>query len=172
MMQFCRDPKNKGITVVVSDLSRLARNIEDQAATMTELARVRIKLHSIDEPMLDSTAAGRLSAHLLGCINQYHSDSLSERVTYRMDVAVKAGSPISLAPLGYLNTRNNGAAHLIQDPDRAPLVREACELLSTGSYTNDDVLRIVTAMGLNTRKDSPLAEHSIHQMMLNPTDTG
>src|SRR5438876_9657226 len=34
MMQFCRDPKNKGITVVVSDMSRLARNIEDQAATM------------------------------------------------------------------------------------------------------------------------------------------
>src|SRR6266566_2273997 len=32
-MQFCRDPKNKGLTVVVSDLSRLARNIEDQAAT-------------------------------------------------------------------------------------------------------------------------------------------
>ena len=44
MMQFCRDPKNKGITVVVSDLSRLARNIEDQAATMTELARLNIKL--------------------------------------------------------------------------------------------------------------------------------
>jgi len=72
MMQFCRDPKNKGITVVVSDLSRLARNIEDQAATMTELARLKIKLHSIDEPMLDTTAAGRLSANLLGCINQYH----------------------------------------------------------------------------------------------------
>jgi site-specific DNA recombinase len=48
MMQFCRDPKNKGITVAVSDLSRLARNIEDQAATMTELARLKIKLHSIE----------------------------------------------------------------------------------------------------------------------------
>jgi DNA invertase Pin-like site-specific DNA recombinase len=172
MMQFCRDPKNKGITVVVSDLSRLARNIEDQAATMTELARLKIKLHSIDEPMLDTTAAGRLSANLLGCINQYHSDSLSERVTYRMDAAVKAGRPISLAPLGYLNTRNNGAAHLIQDPDKAPLVRKAFELLSTGSYTKDDVLRMVTAMGLTTRKGAPLAKQSFHQMMVNPTYKG
>jgi DNA invertase Pin-like site-specific DNA recombinase len=57
----------------VSDLSRLARNIEDQAATMTELSHLKVKLHSIDEPMLNTTAAGRLSANLLGRINQYHS---------------------------------------------------------------------------------------------------
>jgi site-specific DNA recombinase len=149
LMQFCRGKKNKGLTIVISDLSRLARNIEDQAATMTELARLKVTLRSIDEPMLDTTAAGRLSANLLGCINQYHSDSLSERVTYRMDAAVKAGRPFSLAPLGYLNTRNNGAAHLIQDPERAPLVRKAFELLSTGNYTKDDVLRMVSAMGID-----------------------
>ena len=42
LMQFCRERKNKGLTVVVSDLSRLARNIEDQAAAMTELARLEL----------------------------------------------------------------------------------------------------------------------------------
>ncbi len=71
-----------------------------------------------------------------------------------------------------MNTRNNGAAHLIQDPDRAPLVRKAFELLSTGSYTKDDVLRMVTAMGLTTRKGAPLAKQSFHQMMVNPTYKG
>jgi site-specific DNA recombinase len=172
MMQFCREHKNKGLIVVVSDLSRLARNIEDQAATMTELARLKINLRSIDEPMLDSTAAGRLSANLLGVINQYHSDSLSERVTYRMDAAIRAGRPISLAPLGYVNARNNGAAHLLQDPEKAPLVRKAFELMSTGSYTKDDVLRMVTAMGLTSRSGARLAKQTFHQMMVNLTYKG
>ena len=89
-----------------------------------------------------------------------------------MDAAVKAGRPISLAPLGYLNTRNNGAAHLIQDPGKAPLVRKAFELLSTGSYTKDDVLRMIGAMGLTTRKGARVAKQSFHQMMVNPTYKG
>jgi hypothetical protein len=71
-----------------------------------------------------------------------------------MDAGIKAGRPISLAPLGYLNTRANGTAHLIQDPERAPLIRKAFEL-PTGSYTKDDALRMVTAMGLTTRKGAP-----------------
>jgi DNA invertase Pin-like site-specific DNA recombinase len=157
--------------VAVSDLSRLARNIEDQAATLTELSRLKVKLHSIDEPMLNTTAAGRLSANLLGRINQYHSDSLGERVTYRMDAGIKAGRPISLAPLGYLNTRANGTAHLIQDPERAPLIRKAFEA--------DRQLhkRRCAAHGHrdgfdHTQRRSGVSKHSFHQMMGNAAYKG
>jgi DNA invertase Pin-like site-specific DNA recombinase len=46
---------------------------------------------SVDEPILDATAAGRLSANMIGAMNQFFSDSLSERIRYRMRAGFEAG---------------------------------------------------------------------------------
>ncbi len=91
LLDYCRENKDKISHVVVADLSRFARNMEDQVTAMTRLARMGITLQSVDEPHIDKTAAGRLTANLLGAVNQFYSDSLSERVRYRMQEAVKAG---------------------------------------------------------------------------------
>ena len=62
-----------------------------------------ISLVSVDEPMnrIDKSAAGKLSADLLGSVNQFYSDVLSERVRYLMSEAVKAGRFVWRAPLSY-----------------------------------------------------------------------
>ncbi len=62
---------------------------------------------------------------------------------------VLTGLPRSLwvAPLGY-DTRTKT---VVIDPDRAPLIRKAFELLAEGSAISD-VMRQVTALGLTTRK--------------------
>jgi DNA invertase Pin-like site-specific DNA recombinase len=69
-----------------------------------------IELISVDEPHIDRTAAGKLSANLLGSVNQFYSDNLSERVCYRMAEAVKAGRFVWRAPLGYRNVQVSFAA--------------------------------------------------------------
>src|SRR5262249_32332437 len=79
MMSYCRDHKGKVTSVVFADLSRLARNIQDQSITLATFQQLGITPVSCDERIEDS-AAGRLSTNLLGIVNQFYSDSLSERI--------------------------------------------------------------------------------------------
>jgi site-specific DNA recombinase len=84
MLAYCRKHHKKISCVVVSDLSRFARNVADQGASIAELKRLGIETVSVDEPMVDDTAAGKLAANMLGVFNQYFSDSLAEKTKFRM----------------------------------------------------------------------------------------
>jgi DNA invertase Pin-like site-specific DNA recombinase len=70
MLAYCRKHHKNISCVVVSDLSRFARNVADQGQSIAELKRLGIKTISVDEPMVDDTAAGRLAANMLGVFNQ------------------------------------------------------------------------------------------------------
>jgi site-specific DNA recombinase len=169
MLMFCRQNRKRIACVVVADLSRLARNVADQAHTISTLAQLGIKLESIDEPNLDGTATGKLSANVLGAVNQFFSDSLSERTKYRMEALVKTGRFLWPAPLGYLNVDKK----LVGDPERAPLVRKAFELMSSGSCpTGDAVLKMVTGMGLRTKKGRAVKKQTFARMLSNELYAG
>ena len=108
-------------------VSSFARNVVDQGTTIAELQRLGIALVSVDEPILDATAAGRLSANMIGAMNQFFSDSLSERIRYRMRAGFEAGRYLRAAPIGYMNAEKA----LVRDPDRAPLVKKAFEFITS-----------------------------------------
>ena len=105
-------------------------------------------------------------------MNQFYSDVLSERVRYRMGEAVKSGRFVWRAPLGYRNVQANGTKNLAIDAERAPMIRKAFELLATGSYQRDAVLRAVNAMGLRTVRGAPVTPQSFSQMVCNPVYMG
>ena len=169
MMDFCRKNRGKVNVLVVADLSRLARNVLDQGTTIATLKQLGIELVSVDEPITDDTAAGKLARNMLGAMNQFFSDSLSERTRYRMQAAVKSGRFPWPAPIGYLNAEKQ----LVVDHERASLVRKAFELMASGSYpTGDAVLRMITGMGLATRKDRPLSKQSFSRMLQNEIYAG
>jgi site-specific DNA recombinase len=168
LLDYCREHRGKVSHVIVADLSRLARNVADQGMIIGRLADMRITLLSVDEPQIDRTAAGKLSANLLGSVNQFYSDVLSERVRYRMGETVKAGRFPHRAPLGYRNVQANGTKNLAIDEERAPMIRKAFELLATGSYKTDDVLKAVNAMGLRTVRGTAVTPQSFSQMIRNP----
>ena len=109
-----------------------------------------------------------------GAFNQYFSDSLSERTQYRMRAAVKAGRFVWRAPIGYVNSKSGAGSTINPDLKRAPLVRKGFELMATGSYHADDVLRSITALGLRTMKDMPLPRQTMarHASQLHFTQVG
>ena len=118
--------------VVVHDLSRFARNMNDQIEVMTELRSVGVLVRSVMEDV-DETAAGKMVANMHGLINQFFSDRNAERTRVGMEKSVREGRFPFKAPAGYLNvrpTRNN--PNLIPDPERAPLVQKAFELYGRG----------------------------------------
>jgi DNA invertase Pin-like site-specific DNA recombinase len=172
LLDYCREHRGSVSHVIVADLSRLARNVANQGVLIGSLAAMGIELLSVDEPHINRTAAGILSANLLGSVNQFYSDNLSERVRYRMAECVKSGRFVSRAPLGYRNVQMNGTKNLAIDADRAPMIRKAFELLATGNYQRDAVLRAVNAMGLRTVRGSPVTPQSFSQMVCNPLYMG
>jgi DNA invertase Pin-like site-specific DNA recombinase len=164
MLAYCRENRGKVSHVVVADLSRLARNVVDQGTTIAMLQQLGITLVSVDEPITDDTAAGKLARNMLGAMNQFFSDSLSERVRFRMKAGLDAGRFLHYAPIGY----NNVEKDLVVDPQRAPLIRHAFELIASGNYsTTDSVLSLVTAMGLRTRKGRPVTKQSWGRLLSN-----
>ncbi|MGB8582927.1 MAG: recombinase family protein [Candidatus Sulfotelmatobacter sp.] len=173
MLNYCRKHKGKVTHVVFADLSRLARNVGDQSVTLATLRQLGITPVSCDETIEDS-AAGKLSVNLLGAVNQFFSDSLSERIKYRMSAGVQQGRWLCVAPIGYLNAKaaKGVPPELRIDPQRADLVRKAFELVASRSYTLEEVLRRINLLGLNTRRGRPLTKQTLSRLLRNQIYAG
>lgn len=91
MVRFCKAHRYEVGYVIVQNLSRFARNTEDQSRFLAELYRAGIELISAYEPQIDQTPAGKLAANIIGAFNQYYSDDLSVRMRDRCRAAVLAG---------------------------------------------------------------------------------
>jgi site-specific DNA recombinase len=164
MMEYCHKHKSKVSQVVVADLSRFARNVLDQGEALARLQQLGIKVVSVDEPITDDTAAGKLARNMLGSMNQFFSDSLSERIKYRMDAGLKEGRFLHLAPIGYLNKDKA----VVVDPERGPLIRQAFELIASGNYsTTDAVLKLMTGLGLRTKRGAIMTKQSWGRLLNN-----
>jgi site-specific DNA recombinase len=171
MLEYCRTHRGKVTHVVFADLSRLARNVADQSVTLTKFKKLGITPVSCDERIEDS-AAGKMSVNLLGVVNQFFSDSLSERIRYRMSAGVQEGRWLWLAPIGYLNGKN-GSSGLQVDAERAGLVRQAFELVATRSYSLEEILRRLNLLGLTTRRAGrPLTSQTLSRMLRNQIYAG
>jgi site-specific DNA recombinase len=171
MLDYCRKHKGKITHVVFADLSRLARNVADQSVTLATFKQLGITPLSCDETIEDS-AAGKLSVNLLGVVNQFFSDSLSERTRYSMSAGVQQGRWLWVAPLGYLNSKTNGVSELHVDTQRADLIRKAFELVASRSYTLEEILRRITLLGLTTRKNRSLTKQTLSRLLRNQIYAG
>jgi site-specific DNA recombinase len=172
MMQYVRKNRGKVSRLVFADLSRLARNISDQSATLAMLRELGVIPISCDEN-IDDSAAGKLTTNLLGVVHQFSSDSLSERVKYRMKAGAQAGRWLYVAPIGYLNAQSEHNEPVLKvDEQRAQLIRKAFELVATRSYTLEEVLRRITVLGLTTRKNRTVTKQTLSRMLRNEIYAG
>jgi site-specific DNA recombinase len=170
MLEYCRKHRGKVSHVIFSDLSRLARNVADQSSTLAGFQRLGITPISCDERLEDS-AAGRLSVNILGVLNQFFSDNLSERTIYRMEVGTKEGRHLHLAPIGYINGPNGTG--LVVDRERVTLVRQAFEWIATRSYNLEEILKRLKLLGLTTRRaNRPINRQTLSRMIRNPIYAG
>lgn len=92
------------------------------------------------------------------------------------------GGTISRAKLGYLNIRAEQDGRLFNtiglDEKRAPLVRKAFQLYSSGDYSLDALADTMTDLGLTTRPSArspraqPVGTSKLHQLLRDPYYAG
>src|SRR5436309_2348650 len=148
--------------VVVHKIDRLARSIEDHVAIRAALRRHGTQLVSVTEN-IEETASGRLVEGIHALMAEFYSANLATEIRKGMVQKAKQGGWPHAAPLGYRNIRESiggrQVAHIVPDPERAPLVTLAFELYATGEWTLERLREELAHQGLRSRgrRDHPAA---------------
>jgi len=131
-------------------LNRLTRNPIDSGKLSWLLQQRIIKsIQTIERQYLSDDNVLLFNVET-GQANQYILD-LSRDTKRGMLKKINAGWQTGIAPLGYLNDKENKI--IIKDPERFNLVRKMWDLMLTGNYTPPKILDIVNnEWGFRTRK--------------------
>jgi len=152
-------------------ISRFSRDKLSHFTIRALLSKLNITLRSTPEP-IDDSPTGKMVEGLLSTMAQYENDDKSERTKRGMKEAIQRGSWPFRATLGYRKIpRSDGRSRIEQDPESAPLIKQAFDLVATG-YERAEVLRIVTASGLRSKKGRKLSPQSFHNILNNPFYAG
>jgi len=95
--------------VVVHTLDRWSRNLQITLESLNILGKNNVGLVSITENLDWSTPEGRLTAHMLGMLAQYYSESLGKHVSKGLDQRAFEGKHTGGIPFGYESCWASGA---------------------------------------------------------------
>lgn len=169
MLEHCRRGRGRIHAVIVYSLTRFSRNTTDHHAIAALLRGLGITIRSVTEP-IDESPSGRLMEGILAAMAQFDNDIRSERVIAGMKAAIERGRWVGSPPIGYLKQAGRGPS-LVPDPERAPAIREAFELCARG-ISGRALLDRVTAMGLTTRRGTPVTISRLYEILRRPVYTG
>ncbi len=172
LITFCSEKKNRVDVLVVNSVSRFSRDRYAHVTVRTLLSKRGITLRSATEPV-DDSPAGKLVEGILSTIAQFENDEKAERTKRGMKAALERGTWPFPTTLGSTKIpQADGRSKIIQDPQVAPLLKQAFEMFATGRYDRVEILRIVSAEGLLTKKGKRLSPQSFCGLLKNPFYAG
>ncbi len=171
MLVFCQKNRGRIGYVVVLNLTRFARNTEDHQMVRAELVRFGVYLRSVQEP-IDESSTGRLIENVGAAFAEFDNSRRTETTVMGMKAKVQRGGWPFPAPLGYQKIGFRKDSRLVPDAESAPLIRRAFELMGTGVHTAKQVLDLVSAQGLRTKKGKKVAPQTFHRILRNPIYVG
>lgn len=133
MLAHCRESKGRIQYVVVYSVNRFARDKHDHYVIRALLSGVNITLRSVTEA-IDDSSTGRFIEGVLAAVAQFDNDVRSERTIAGIKAQLERGQWTFQPPLRYRNSLGySGGVRLERDPERAPLIEQAFEMMATGA---------------------------------------
>ena len=149
---------------------RLARNSVDGGRIIYLVDNGVIRDLRFPTFTFEPSSSGKFMLSIMLGYSKYYVDNLSENIKRGMRQKAKNGIFPTMPPIGYLNDRLARTVYL--DQERAPLIRKAFELHSTGEYTLDRLMKAITDLGLLNRQGHPLSRTQFHRLLQNPMYCG
>lgn len=104
--EMLRDARERSFDIlVVYDLSRFSRSMRVSLNIAADLERLGIEVLSATEHFDRTTAAGRLTFHMLAAASQFKSDHLSERMRAVRRGEAERGRHVGPIPVGFRRER-------------------------------------------------------------------
>ena len=173
MLTFCVKKRALITKIVVYKIDRLSRNKNSYFAMQVYLKKYDISIKSATEPLGDDSPVGRLLEGILASVSEFESDLVSQRTKLSMQHARSSGRIVHKAPVGYMMQKTEGERSVaVHDPERAPYVLKAFEMIASGSYSQAYVRRRLTREGFATRKGKAVSSQTFRRILSNRTYAG
>lgn len=142
MVEDIREGKAEGIICWHPD--RLSRNPIDAGLVIYMLDKGVIKDLKFVAYPFSNDAEGKMMLNILLGQSKYFSDKLSKDVKRGQAKKLRNGQWPGTAPTGYINsyTKAKGEQEVYPDPERFQLVRKMWDLMLTGQYSVEQVIRV------------------------------
>lgn len=159
--------------LMVTETDRIARNAEENYIIRKHLKKHTCKLVAVNQSYTEGESEETdLIIGIMSNIDEFFSKINGKKTKRGMLKKAERGEWPGWAPLGYKNVDigNELKHHYVVQKNEAvaPLVIEALELFSTGTYTAELLGRIMYEKGLRSRHNKRMAKSSFIEMMKNP----
>jgi len=155
--------------VITHKIDRSARNLKDWAL-LGDLIDQGIEMHFAHESIDLTSRGGRLSADIQAVVAADYIRNLREEVRKGFYGRLKQGLYPLKAPIGYLD-RGGGQPKTI-DPLRGPLIGQAFELYSTGTWSLQTINEELYERGLRTKAGRRVSRNGFSTILNNPFYVG
>jgi DNA invertase Pin-like site-specific DNA recombinase len=165
LLHHCQQTKGVEI-VLVHKLDRLARNVVDYATIKTILKRRGIRLVSVVE-QFDDGPVGHLLENIIASISEWYSANLGEEIKKSSFAKIQRGEWPHGPAFGYRSVREETTRKIrhVEDPDTAPLIRQAFELYATGQHSLRGLAEEMGDRGLRTRPGKPYSAQLLKKLL-------
>lgn len=173
MLEYCSKNHSLIGTVVFYDASRFSRENSDYLNVRAYLRSKGIVTRSATQ-FFDESPAGELMESMLASWATFDNRMRAQKTIEGMKAKIELGHWVHKPPLGYKSVPKaaKDEANLIPDEKRAPLIKKAFELYSTGSDSKAGVLANLTSLGLIDVSGSPLSPQTFDKLLRNPIYSG
>lgn len=155
--------------VVIHKIDRSTRNLRDWA-NLGELIDKNIDVYFANESIDLRSRGGRLSADIQAVVASDYIRNLREETRKGFYGRLKQGYYPLPAPIGYLD--QGGGEHKIHDPVRAPIVKQAFELYSTGKFSTRELSEKLYDLGLRNLRGGRVSKTGVANILGNPFYVG
>lgn len=134
MLKFARAHRKDNLTIIIDDLSRLARGVEAHIRLRTKIAGVGAKLAS---PSIEfgEDSDSVLVEHLLASVSQHHRQKNAEQIRNRRRARMLNGYWVHFAPIGYKYASKPGHGKvLVRNEPLASIVADGLEGYASGRF--------------------------------------
>ncbi len=168
MVRFCEKNKKRIGRVVFYNVSRMSRDVADYHVLKVLLKKYDISVVSATESF-DDSPSGRLHENILSAFAQFDNDARSVKTIEGMKARLLKGLWSSIAPWGYVNTRDKlGNKIIAPHPDKAPIVKMLFEQYSTGKYTFPELACMANKLGQKSRHGMKVSSQLVAKIIRNP----
>ena len=154
MLAWIKANKDSVDYVVVYHFNRLFRNSIDSALTKRELNKLGTRVVSTIVDLGEGPESAMVET-ILSAVDEYQSAANGADISYKMGAKARSGGTLGRARLGYVNARDTSEGRnigiVLFDDERAPHVRTAFQLYSTGNWSIESLQEEMHQRGLRSR---------------------
>lgn len=172
MIATARQAQHPFDCILVWKFSRFARNQEESIVYKAMLAKDKVNVISVSEPLIEGPF-GSLIERILEWMDEYYSIRLSGEVKRSMTLNAQRGRRQIAPPFGYMLTPpdESGTRAMVPEPSEAPLVREIYLRFVAGEGLFP-IAKWLNSIGVTTHRGNTMANRTVEYIIRNPIYIG